>query len=130
MIQRFDNFRVFSNIAFFHLSSDWNTVCKNTFRIWRFGKKDFQVWVLQNNSYLDRLKNIIKNQIFQKNENLRLVYEWKFAQELIPGLIKSKIDVWKHIVIPWTIDYYNFYVISGSTNFVHIRHPKFVDIDF
>ena len=43
-----------------------NEICKNTFRIWRFGKKNFQVWVLQNNSYLDRLKNIIKNQIFQK----------------------------------------------------------------
>ena len=90
----------------------------------------FQIWILQNNSYLDRLKNIIKNQIFQKIENLRLVYQWKFVQELIPGLIKSKIDVWKHIVIPWTIVYYNFYVILGSTNFVHIRHPKFVDFDF
>ena len=47
-----------------------NEICKNTFRIWRFWKKNFQVWVLQNNSYLDRLKNIIKNQIFQK--------KWKF----------------------------------------------------
>ena len=37
-----------------------NEICKNTFRIWRFRKKNFQVWVLQNNSYLDRLKNIIK----------------------------------------------------------------------
>ena len=87
-----------------------NEICKNTFEIWRFWEKNFHVWVLQNNSHLDRLKNIIKNQIFQKkNDSLRLVYELKFAQELIPGLIKSKIDVWKHIVIPWTIVYYHFY---------------------
>ena len=79
---------------------------------------------------MDRLKNIIKNEIFQKNENLRLVYELKFAQELIPGLIKSKIDVWKHILIPWTNVYYNSYAILGSTNFVHIQHPKVVDFEF
>ena len=110
-----------------------NEICKNTFRIWRFWKKNFQVWVLPNNSYLDRLKNIMKTQIFSKNENSKLVYELKFAQELIPDLIKSKIDVWKHIAIPWSIVYlwyYNFHAILGSTTFLHIQHSKFVDLDF
>ena len=98
-----------------------NEICKNTFRIWRFWKKNFQVWVLQNNSLLDRLKNVIKNQIFPKNWNLRLVYDLKFAQELIPGLIKSKIDVWKHIVIPWTIVYFFFLLFL----IIFKNRPKF-----
>ena len=107
-----------------------NEICKNTVKIWRFWKNNFQVWVLQNNSYLDRLRNIIKNQIFRKNENLRLVYELEFAQELIPGLIKSKIDVKKHIVIPWTIVYYNCYAIFEIHKFCAYSTPRICGFQF
>ena len=107
-----------------------NEICKNTFKIWRFWKKNFHVWVLQNNSYLDRLKNVIKNQIFQKNESLRLMYELKFAEELIPGLIKSKIDVWKHILIPWYYCLLPFLCNFGIHKFCAYSTPKICGFRF
>ena len=82
-----------------------NEISKNTFNIWRFWKKSFHVCVLQNNSYLDRLKNIIKYQIFQSKWKFETCVWVEVRARTYPRLIKSKIDVSKHIVIPWTIVY-------------------------